>query len=817
MKPKPANCDDALSLRSIALCGLVLGFAVIVVFGDIMIAGDAKLLSKDDQDVATQELGRHIFNFNQLAHGNFPLWCPSQFCGYPSFGGMQTGLLYPLNFPYVFASKVMAINWSFIIHVFLGGMFMYLWLGRQSLHRLACLSGAIMFAFCAPFFLRIYAGHLTPHNTIAWIPLVFLAIEAIIATPTFGWFLLGTGAVSMQLLAGYPQVLFYTAIAAALYTLTRIHESPKLWKSVVLLLLMNVFVLGLTCVQWSAGVAVADQSVRSGGVPYEFAASFSLPIDNWLTLIQPGIFGDMKTLPYWGRWYLWEMCLFFGVVGFFFSFVGLFHPKRRRVFAAAGMVLAMGVLATGAYSPHFRFFYDHVPGFNMFRSNSKFSILTVLFLIFLSAHGLDFLFRARSKRILTGMFFGATVGCVAVATMAVVARFCPADRFKAVVGASLNSGESYLKDSQKFLNSPETIAAAAKFAAGELAEASCFLGALAVVLGMTWRRPQWRAFLALIVVGLIGAELLFFARSMTVSFSPAVVFAPLHNASLLKLVPGRQPDREAIPDLKAFLRQNLGDGRIFSPDGWNTALLMDGVSDLWGYGPVSPVRRYAEFLAFTQGGNPDELTGSQDFKQVHRRFDMLRCKYILITQPDRSIAVVPALEFSPLPKFSLVTDWWVDARRDSVLNAICSKSFNPRASVVLERRPAGWAASGGNPFGDVAGTIRILGESTDWQELEVTLDKPAILLETDLYTPNWHVRGLPGSAQSDYELIPANYILRGVPLTAGKHRLRIEYRPTEFIIGKWVSWASLIAFVTSAILWVIGRRKSHVEQRLAER
>ena len=95
-------------------------------------------------------------------------------------------------------------------------------------------------------------------------------------------------------------------------------------------------------------------------------------------------------MPYWGRWYVWEVCVFFGIIGAFFSIVGLFHAQHRKVLSVGGVVLVMVVLATGAYSPHFRFFYDHVPGFNMFRSNSKFNILAVIFLIF-TRHGLDML------------------------------------------------------------------------------------------------------------------------------------------------------------------------------------------------------------------------------------------------------------------------------------------------------------------------------------------------------------------------------------------------------------------------------------------
>ena len=188
----------------------------------------------------------------------------------------------------------------------------------------------------------------------------------------------------------------------------------------------------------------------------------------------------------------------------------------------------------------------------------------------------------------------------------------------------------------------------------------------------------------------------------------------------------------------------------------------------------------------------------------------------MLRQPDRKLIVIPIDKPPPLPRFLLVSDWWIEARRDTVLPLICSKTFDPRASVVLEqRRPVGWAASG-SPWNDAAGNVRLLNESTDFQDLEVTLAKPAILLETDLYSPNWHVRALPGSSQTDYELIPANYILRGIPLKPGKHRLRIEYRPTKFVIGRSVSLVSLTMFMALLVVWGVRRREpasAHIDRR----
>ncbi len=68
---------DSLSRRNLGIAALVLAVAMVLVFGDVLTAGDAKLLSTETSDIATQELGRHLFNYGQLAKGNFPLWCRS--------------------------------------------------------------------------------------------------------------------------------------------------------------------------------------------------------------------------------------------------------------------------------------------------------------------------------------------------------------------------------------------------------------------------------------------------------------------------------------------------------------------------------------------------------------------------------------------------------------------------------------------------------------------------------------------------------------------------------------------------------------------
>jgi uncharacterized membrane protein YfhO len=91
-------------------------------------------------------------------------------------------------------------------------------------------------------------------------------------------------------------------------------------------------------------------------------------------------------------------------------------------------------------------------------------------------------------------------------------------------------------------------------------------------------------------------------------------------------------------------------------------------------------------------------------------------------------------------------------------------------------------------------------QGTDYLEIEADVAAPSVLLITDAWTPAWRARSLPGSSASDYEVLPANYALRAVPLGAGKHHLRMEYAPAGFRIGLLVSALAWLAWVAGFVL-----------------
>ena len=72
-----------------------------------------------------------------------------------------------------------------------------------------------------------------------------------------------------------------------------------------------------------------------------------------------------------------------------------------------------------------------------------------------------------------------------------------------------------------------------------------------------------------------------------------------------------------------------------------------------------------------------------------------------------------------------------------------------------------------------------------------------LLLVTDSYSRYWQAVPLPGSSQSHYQVLPADYTLIGVPLDAGHHLIRLEYAPPGWVIGRWISLASLVIYLAA--------------------
>jgi hypothetical protein len=203
-------------------------------------------------------------------------------------------------------------------------------------------------------------------------------------------------------------------------------------------------------------------------------------------------------------------------------------------------------------------------------------------------------------------------------------------------------------------------------------------------------------------------------------------------------------------------------------------------------------------MTFTQTNEIEGATQYVRFSRLHRLFGMLRLKY-LVAPKDNRMEILD-VRGEPLPRLMLLSRFEVLKSRGEILQAMDSPSFDFRRMVILESQPQP------QPLTE-AGTVRIVSESTDEIVIEADVPQPTILLITDAYHPNWRCEALPDSSQSKYEIMLANYVLRAVPLKTGHHHFRMEYKPSAFVIGKWISIISLTVYVGLCALQIIYLRK----------
>ncbi len=713
------------------------------------------VLSEKSTDVTLHFLFSRAFGFGEMARGNFPLWNPYIYSGIPYLGQFQSALLYPPNLIFLLLPIASAINWSSALHIFLLGAFTYAWAFQRGLRPVSALVSGVAAMFSSAFFLHIYAGHLCNVAAMAWVPLIFLGIDGWLTKRHAGWIILAAIAAALQIYAGHPQYVFYTALIAGLYSLAHLPGTAR--RPIALTGLLAIYPLAaiLAAAQLLPGFGAASEAVRSGGLSYEFSSMFSFPPENFLTLIVPGFFAGQET-PYWGRCYLWEMSLYLGTGMLLLAVWGMGQPGEKATRVRLGVLLGLTcLLALGAHTPLHKFLYHFLPGFSGFRGSSKFIFFAGMILALFAGMGFESLLR-KQKPNWHLCLAGAALGLGLLAAGAYLSRNDGVSSFRSLIALSIQSKESYLNpaviDDAAFLQSVQKTGVRSFQLAGGL----WVFFSLLLLAAQRFKVAVWFVGLAAVL------ELTLFAHSTVESF-------PLKDFT--------------YPAVAEFLKENPGDYRtlnMFNPD---AAMLLRS-PNIWGYDPFV-LKRYAQLLHSSQGNDPALANQYLQFKNPHPILAMLRGRLAFVPKANGSLDVVPISE-SPAPRFFLASKYRVLAEPGAVLDALRKPDFDLSKVILLEQEPVP------TPENDKARyEIKISDSSTDHTTLEIQTDRAALLVVTDSYSKDWRAVSLPGSVQINYQILPANHAMRAIPLAAGRHLLRLEFIPWGFHTGISLSLISL--------------------------
>lgn len=749
----------SLAQRRADLIALAALFALaIAMLGDLLFIGGTRVAGYQTTDLYLQFLPWRDFGFRELARGNLALWNPYIFGGAPYFGAMQAALLYPPNWLFLVLPLAPAVNWTTALHVFAIGAFTFSWMRVRRLNALASFLAGVMIMFCGAHFLHIFAGHLPHLLAMTWAPLIFCAIDGLFEQRKAAWCLLGVFAVGMQVLAGFPQHVFYTAIIAGIYSALRLIEQRS-WLLAAPLLGIYLGGAALSAVQLLAANQTMRETVRGVPLPFAFASHLPFPPENLITLLAPNFFGEAAT--YWGRGYLWESCLFVGVVGILMAvYAAIYCDWKTKWIPLVAFIVAF-VLALGVHTPLYRILYEFVPGFDKFRSTSKFIFTASLFLALLAGTGFDRLSQRKRAE------FTLTAGAFLLSVLLLCAfLWCANTTAWRPVMDRVHQSEDLFLSAQVYAL-PQFALYSQHRSAVSLGVAAAVCALFATLLAVS----KWQDRAIHVIVLLASAEMFWFAHQARPAFDSTSAI-----------------NRDKV----LFLQAHPGDYRVLDRTNPNSAMSIR-VPGIWGY-DASVVRRYAEFIAWTQGADPDRATQDVTFRWGNPLYAMLRLRYIFESQSGNFQSL--EVETPPLPHAFLVSKYRIAHGRDEIFYAMRSHDFDPKAEVILETDPSPAPLPTEAPvLANPPGRVEIISDSTDNLTIEAETAQPAMLLVTDVFTPSWRAVSLPGSSQPNYKLQPADYVLRAIPLTTGHHHLRLEYFSPEFEIGKWISLVSAILFV----------------------
>jgi len=740
----------------------------------VLLAGNSLVLSTAGDDMTRPFFYWLPFAFGELRKGHLVLWNPYNYGGAAYFGGFGPALLYPFNWVHLLLPTTFAINLTITLHIFLSGLWTYCWTVHRGLRPAACVLAGLVYMFSGAVFLQIYRGHLHCLTTLTWTPLVFLAIDGVLdagrAAPAgrgrrrdaqTTWVVLGMVAVALQIFAGHVQYIFYTAMIAGTYGLVCWLAYSRRLRDALALLAIYPGGACLAAVQLFTGLQAATETFRTG-VGYDVAASFSFPPENVLTLFLPGLFGDMVSSPYWGRWTLTEMSLFIGVAPFLLALCGLFGgTARTRRFSLLMMVVVL-VLAFGSYTPLFRILYDHLPGFQNFRGTTKFIYLADLFAVMLTAVGFDRVLRSGMPRWVIAL--ALVVGAALLLAGREIGDDCASGGSR-IWTPSLAAMPFFEDAYRDFVQAKEPASLVACAGTARALSTGGIMFALTAALALAARR--WRP-LVYVIAALGVLEVTAYARHSRPTFDPA----PLVQWST---------------ELRRFLDENgAGDSRVVSHDPYSYVAMGARAFDLWGADPTV-LGRYARFVALTQNWPVDAIVVTSGFRLLSPLLGMLRLRYAFDVGTGGHVIVRPT-QLAELPRALLVPRWRVLPDEQHVLEALRDRTFDPRRVVLLERDPGLEPATSDDP-----GDVTIHDVSTEAIDVTAEVRAPAVLLVTDNYSVRWTATPLDAGDARTYRVEPGNSVLRAIPLAAGHHHFRLAYRPSALPFGAAVTALTIAA------------------------
>jgi hypothetical protein len=744
-----------------------------------------------------------------------PYWTNSAFGGMPTY---QLGAKYPNDYIGAIddALRFLPRPADYLFLYFLGfyGLMLVL-----KVDPLKAFFGALAFGLSTYLIIILGVGHNAKAHAIAYMPLVVAGFILVFQKKYIIGGLLTLFATALEISANHFQMTYYLLIflliLSGYFIFQQIKE--KEYKAMLYsfgtLAIAGIFALGANATNLLATAEYADFSTRgkseltynpdgskntsSSALTHDYITEYSYGIMESFNLIAPRLFGGSnneavgkdshmyefmigKGVPesqatdfvsgmptYWGDQPIVAAPAYIGAVVFFLAILALFIDQRKIKYVfLSGAVVAL-ILSWGKNFPLLTdFFIDYIPMYNKFRAVSSIQVILELCFPVLAIMGLQSFFKLDKKLQWKGLY-----ETVILVLGILVILFLSKSLFSFSGGSDAYFQESY---------GPEFVDALKQdrmnLFSSDLLRSAFFILVTAAVLWLAIKE-RFAQNTAIIIVGLLMISDLFFVAKNYVSGKD--------------FVSGREveiPFQESPSDTEIL--KDTSNYRVFEVSGnLSSARASYFHKSIGGYSAVKP-RRMQQLFDYQIANNNMEI------------LNMLDVKYIIQTDKEGN-------EFPTSNPNANGNAWFVSQvklvnssdEEMKILNGLDSKNIAIVNAKEFKISKKAFAK-------DVAAQITLDSYKPNHLIYSSNNADAGLAVFSEMYYGKGWNAYIDGKS---VDHIRVNYVLRGLEIPAGKHKVEFMFEPQVIKTGSMITLVSGVGILLLLIGGIYFERKRGIK------
>jgi Bacterial membrane protein YfhO len=794
----------------------VLGFVLVSLIYFYPVLQGKKILQSDIVQYTGMAKEQNDF---RAEYDTEPYWTNSAFGGMPTY---QLGANYPHNYIKKIDSLIRFLPRP-ADYMFLYFIGFYILLLVLKINPLKAFFGALAFGFSTYMIIILGVGHNAKAHAIGYMPMVIAGALLVFQRRHILGGLLTLFAVALEINANHFQMTYYLLIFLLILSSYYIYKDIKnkdfkpLLYSFATFALAGLFAIGSNATSLLATAEYADYSIRgkselsykpngskdteTSAMSHDYITEYSYGIAESFNLISPRIFGGsnneklptssalyefaiaqnlseaeakeivngtMPTYTYWGDQPIVSAPAYIGAVVFFLAILALFcdNRKLKYVFLAGALVSLM--LSWGKnFSLLTDFFINFVPMYDKFRAVSSIQVVLEICMPALAIMGLQSFFKLENNQKWMHLWKSAAVS---VGILVLLLLFKGSFSFSGGIDGSLT--QSY---------GPEFIEAIKKDRK-DMYSSDLLRSAFLIILafGVLWLsiKNTISHKIAVVIVGLLMIGDLFFIGKNYVN-----------NSSFASANEIDQPFQESPTDTEIL--KDTTQYRVYDIQGRLQAKTSYFHKSVGGYSAVRP-RRVDQLFDYIVDKNLGGLSESinQETLSLNKGIpvlDALNVKYIVVPTEKG--------DFPIKNPFANGSAWFVNGVKlvnsaDEEMKALETTDLKKVAIINQKQFPDFKNTS--FTLKDTLSSIKLDMYKSNHIKYTSENDVEGLAVFSEIYYPKgWNVY-IDGKKDNHFRV---NYVLRGMKIPAGKHKIEFKFEPQVVKTGSMISLISFIGIL----------------------